>query len=248
MTAEGRHQWMAIVTSPENQKNLARYKEHLAETGRGRGRLFRPGARAGARRQGGGLDRWRPARDRGRRVAAATRDGLPDVEPQRCGDAAPAARRHHALRARESRRAGTGGQLVHARKGRNQAHHERAAAPVQQVHRPRRQSRFADLQHAGDRQHEPPALHRVEPAAHVQPPPVRTGRRSDLHSAVARSGQSQSRSAGDAGHPGRRHGHARSAWWRRARAAAACARRPITTAGGTAACATPPPITTPSPS
>jgi hypothetical protein len=26
MTAEGRHQWMAIVTSPENLKNLARYK------------------------------------------------------------------------------------------------------------------------------------------------------------------------------------------------------------------------------
>src|SRR5580693_2826088 len=26
MTAEGRHQWMAIVSSPENLKNLARYK------------------------------------------------------------------------------------------------------------------------------------------------------------------------------------------------------------------------------
>ncbi len=27
LTAEGRHQWMAVITSPENQKNLARYKE-----------------------------------------------------------------------------------------------------------------------------------------------------------------------------------------------------------------------------
>src|SRR5580704_11136530 len=27
MTAEGRHQWMAIITSPENLKNLARYKD-----------------------------------------------------------------------------------------------------------------------------------------------------------------------------------------------------------------------------
>jgi len=27
MTAEGRHQWMAIITSPENHKNLARYKD-----------------------------------------------------------------------------------------------------------------------------------------------------------------------------------------------------------------------------
>ena len=27
LTAEGRHQWMAIITSPENHKNLARYKD-----------------------------------------------------------------------------------------------------------------------------------------------------------------------------------------------------------------------------
>ncbi len=27
MTAEGRHQWMAIISSPENLKNLARYKD-----------------------------------------------------------------------------------------------------------------------------------------------------------------------------------------------------------------------------
>ena len=27
MTAEGRHQWMAIITSPENLKNLAHYKD-----------------------------------------------------------------------------------------------------------------------------------------------------------------------------------------------------------------------------
>jgi hypothetical protein len=27
LTAEGRHQWMAIITSPENHKNLAKYKE-----------------------------------------------------------------------------------------------------------------------------------------------------------------------------------------------------------------------------
>src|SRR5580693_6909556 len=26
MTAEGRHQWMAVITSPENLKSLARYK------------------------------------------------------------------------------------------------------------------------------------------------------------------------------------------------------------------------------
>src|SRR5258708_15986475 len=27
LTAEGRHQWMAIITSPENHKNLTQYKQ-----------------------------------------------------------------------------------------------------------------------------------------------------------------------------------------------------------------------------
>src|SRR5262245_26902318 len=27
LTAEGRHQWMAIISAPENLKNLARYKD-----------------------------------------------------------------------------------------------------------------------------------------------------------------------------------------------------------------------------
>ncbi len=31
LTAEGRHQWMAIITSPENQKNLAKYKDISAK-------------------------------------------------------------------------------------------------------------------------------------------------------------------------------------------------------------------------
>src|SRR5882724_4712655 len=27
LTAEGRHQWMAVITSPENHRNLARYRD-----------------------------------------------------------------------------------------------------------------------------------------------------------------------------------------------------------------------------
>src|SRR5947208_1468798 len=27
LTAEGRHQWMAVVTSPDNHRNLARYRD-----------------------------------------------------------------------------------------------------------------------------------------------------------------------------------------------------------------------------
>jgi Zinc carboxypeptidase len=37
LTAEGRHQWMAVITSPENQKNLAKYKEIAARLARAEG-------------------------------------------------------------------------------------------------------------------------------------------------------------------------------------------------------------------
>src|ERR1051325_10388456 len=37
LTAEGRHQWMAIITSPENHKNLARYKDIAQRLARAEG-------------------------------------------------------------------------------------------------------------------------------------------------------------------------------------------------------------------
>ncbi len=135
-TAEGRHQWMAIITSPENLKHLARYKEISRKLAAAEG-LSSDQAHALAREGkavvwiDGGL-----ARNRDRRIAAATGDGVSNVDPQRCGDHAPAERRHSPLRARESRRTGIGGQLVHARKGRKPAHDERPAPPVQQICRP----------------------------------------------------------------------------------------------------------------
>ena len=52
-----------------------------------RGADRRTGARAREGRQGGRLDRRRPARHRDARRAAARRDGLPDGQPQRRGDA-----------------------------------------------------------------------------------------------------------------------------------------------------------------
>ena len=73
-TAEGRDQLMAIITSPENNKKLERYKEICAPAGAGRGADRRRGPRAGRGGQGGGLDRRRPARHRGARRAAADRD------------------------------------------------------------------------------------------------------------------------------------------------------------------------------
>ena len=51
--------------------------------------------------------------------------------------------------------------------------HERPAAALRQVRRPRRQSRLLHVEHAGDHQHEPAVVHRVVSADHVQPPPDR---------------------------------------------------------------------------
>ena len=81
-----------------------------------------------------------------------------------------------------------------------EAQHERPAAALRQVRRARRQSRFLHVQHEGIHQHEPPVVHRVVSADHVQPPPDRTRRRGGLHPAVPRSVQLQFRSAGAAGH------------------------------------------------
>ena len=85
----------------------------------------RSGARAGEGRQGGGLDRRRPARHRGPRRAAADGDDLSAREPHRRRDDAAAARRRHPLRPRQSRRHGAGLRLVHAQAGREDAQHRR---------------------------------------------------------------------------------------------------------------------------
>ena len=64
----------AIVTSPENHRQLAQFKD-IEPPARARRRAHRrAGAAARARRQDGRLDRRRPARDRSARRAAADRD------------------------------------------------------------------------------------------------------------------------------------------------------------------------------
>jgi len=74
-TSEGRPHLMAIVTSPENHRNLA-LQGNLAAPRLRRRPQRRAGARAGEGRKGGGLDRRRPARQRSPRRPAARRDGL----------------------------------------------------------------------------------------------------------------------------------------------------------------------------
>ena len=92
-TEEGRPHLAAIITAPENFAKLDRYKQISQQLHRARGLDRRAGARAGQGRQGGRLDRRRPARDRSRRRAPADRDGLSAREPHRRGDDAHPARR-----------------------------------------------------------------------------------------------------------------------------------------------------------
>ena len=72
---------------------------------------------------------------------------------------------------------------------------ERHPAPLPEVHRPRQQPRLLHGEPAGDPEHQPPALRRVVPAGHVQPPPDRPDRRGDVRAALPRSVQLQLRSA-----------------------------------------------------
>ena len=116
-TAEGRPQLMAIVTSPENHRNLARYKEISRRLALAEG-LTDEQARALAKEGkavvwiDGGLHASEVARR-----AAARRDGLPDGQPHRRRDDADSERRDHPLRARESGRQRPRRRLVHAEPG-----------------------------------------------------------------------------------------------------------------------------------
>ena len=59
-TAEGRPHYMAIVTSPENQKSLARYKTISSKLAHAEG-ISEAEAHALAKRKSHRLDRWRPS-------------------------------------------------------------------------------------------------------------------------------------------------------------------------------------------
>ena len=62
-------------------------------------------------------------------------------------------------------------------------------AALPEVHRPRQQPRLLHVGAARVDQHEPPAVSRVVPADHVQPPPDRADRHGAVRAAVPRSGQ-----------------------------------------------------------
>src|ERR1039457_2378310 len=189
---EGRPQWMAIITSPENHRKLARYKEIARKLALAVGLT---GDAAHARRKGYRLDRRRVACHRGSRRRSVDGIRLRNAEPQRSGDAAHSRRRRHPRRACQPRWNGAGFELVHARIRSQEAHHAGRPAIVAEVYRTRQQSRFLHVQHERIGEQEPRAVHGVVSADHVQPSPDRSRRRGDVRSALPRSLQLQFRPA-----------------------------------------------------
>ncbi len=80
-TAEGRTQLMAILTSPENHRNLARYRDISARLARAEG-LTDDQARAGQGGENRRVDRRWAARQRVPGRPTAWGNGLPDGQPQ----------------------------------------------------------------------------------------------------------------------------------------------------------------------
>ena len=205
-TAEGRPMIMAIFTSPENQKNLARYKEISRRLALAEGLDDEQARKLAAEGKAviwidGGLH----ATEVGARPAPVpTR--LPDGEPDRRRNDADPERRDSAGRSRQPRRDGTRIGLVHAQP-RPEGALDEHPAPVPEVRRARQQPRLLRQHPAGDRRDLAPAVHRVVPARRLQPAPDRPGRHGPVHGAVPRPVQLQLRPAGAAGHRAGRRGH-----------------------------------------
>ena len=252
-TEEGRDQCMAIISSPENIKNLDHYKQISARLAHAEGVTRGTGAptgRAKARPWSGSTADCTPA-NRWARSSSwkwSTRwSAAPIPRPcvsstttsALCVQANPDGQELIAnwyMRGSEKPDAPLQAPAA--------AQHGQSAAALGQVHRPRRQSRLLHVQHEGNHQHEPPIVPRMVSADHVQPPPDRAGRRGDLHAAFPRSVQLQFRSAGAAGDRNGGHRHAQPAGGRRQGRQRHAQRRPITPPGGTADCAPSPTSTT----
>ena len=174
-TAEGRTQLMAIVTSPENHRKLARYKDISRRLALAEG-LTDAQARALAKE--GKAVVWIDGGLHATETLGAQQlgaDGLRDGQPQRRGDDAVPERLHHPLRARQSRRQRSRRRLVHAQPDPEQRIAGQPAAALPEVHRPRQQPRLLRVDAGRDREHQPRALSRVVPADSLQPSPERTG-------------------------------------------------------------------------
>ena len=194
-TAEGRPQLMAIITSPENQRNLEHYREISRRLALASGLTEDEAHRLAAEGKAvvwidGGLHATEVL---GAQQLMETVYQL--VSAERSRDAPLPRRRDHPGRAREPGRHGAGVGLVHAEPGSHEALDRRDPAALPEVRRPRQQPRLLHVHAAGDREHEPDHVPGVVPADRVQPPPDGPGRHGDVRAAVPRSVQLQLRSA-----------------------------------------------------
>ncbi len=175
-TAEGRTQYTAIVTSPENHKRLAQFKEMNRRLALADG-LTDDQARQLAR--DGKVVVWIDGGLHATEVLGAQQlieltyrlNSATDPETH-----AHPQRRHRAADLHQSRRDGARVELVHARARRVAPVDRRPAAPVPEVHRPRQQPRLLHDEPAGEREREPDDVPRVVPGHHVQPSPDRARR------------------------------------------------------------------------
>ncbi len=194
-TEEGRPQWMAIVSSPENLQKLDEYKDISRRLALAEG-LNDAQARALAARGkavvwiDGGLHANETLGAQQLIETVYQLVSRSDEETRSLPE-----RRDRPRGGRESRRARARGQLVHARTGSAAPVAFRNSARVPEVHRARQQSRLLHVNAGRDDQHEPHPLPGVVPADRLRPPPDRAGRNGDVCAAISRSVQLLSRSA-----------------------------------------------------
>ena len=165
---------MAIITSPENMKKLERYKDISGRLAHAEGVTEQE---AHALAQEGKAVVWIDGGLHATETVGSQQ--LMEmvyqmVQPHRRRDDAVPQRRDHAQRARRIPTARSWSRTgTCARRIRSSAAMHGAAAAVCEVRRSRRQPRFLHVEHEGNHEHEPPVVHRVVPADHVQPSPDR---------------------------------------------------------------------------
>ncbi len=211
-TAEGRAQYMAILSSPENLARLDHWRE-ISE------RL--------AHADGVSKEEARRLAQEGRAIVwidgglhatetVGSQQLMELVWEMVSGDDprdAPASRRRGAPGgAGESGRAGPRRELVHAQAGREGALDDGPAGALPPLHRARQQPRLLHVEHARDDEHEPGHVPRVVPADRLQPPSAgfRADGRRRVRAAVPRPVQLRLRPAGAAADRAGRRGHERA--------------------------------------
>ena len=209
-TAEGRTEYTAIVTSPDNHRQLAKYKDINRRLALAEG-VSDEQARQLSR--DGKVVVWIDGGLHATEVLGAQQliETIYRLNSRTDAETLQDPGRHHrAPDAGEPGRHGAGVRLVHARAGADAPLDGRSPAPVSEVHRPRQQPRLLHDESAGKRERQPDDVPRVVPGHHVQPSSDRTGRRRPVCAAISRSVQLPLRSAHPARHRhgGRGHPHA----------------------------------------